>query len=61
MEAHTAEAKEAEDEDRLPVSCGLLEGAKLVIHSLVKVRIAVWASLISNLLLSGLQRMCLAI
>ncbi|CAE6446464.1 unnamed protein product [Rhizoctonia solani] len=37
MEAHTAEAKEAEAEDRLPV------------------RIAVWASLLSNIVLSALQ------
>ncbi|GAB1523933.1 cation efflux family protein [Rhizoctonia solani] len=37
MEAHTAEAKEAEAEDRLPV------------------RIAVWASLLSNIALSALQ------
>ncbi|KAG9123223.1 hypothetical protein FRC07_000078 [Ceratobasidium sp. 392] len=37
METHTAEAKEAEDEGRLPV------------------RIAVWASLLSNIFLSGLQ------
>ncbi|CAE6389552.1 unnamed protein product [Rhizoctonia solani] len=37
MEAHTAEAKEAEAEDRLPV------------------RIAIWASLLSNIALSALQ------
>ncbi|KAG9078906.1 hypothetical protein FS749_009036 [Ceratobasidium sp. UAMH 11750] len=37
MEAHTAEAKEAEEGERLPV------------------RIAVWASLLSNVFLSGLQ------
>lgn len=56
MDEHTERAKEEEEATRLPVGSALPTLLCSLIHYMSKVKIAVWASLMSNFALCVLQR-----